>query len=194
VSPSYTHFAKQVRACGICQDEFFTHDPRPVFRAEPDAKVMIVGQAPGRRVHETGLPFNDPSGDTLREWMTVTREQFYDPHTFAIIPTALCFPGTEKGKGDLPPPPVCAPKWHPGFLEHISPEVTLLVGAYAQRYYLDVKRPVSETVSRWRDYLEEGYFPLPHPSPRNRKWLSDRPWFFRECIPVLQEIIRGYLP
>lgn len=194
MSSAYANFADRVRTCRICRGEYFDHDPRPVFLAESDARVMIVGQAPGRRVHETGLPFNDPSGDTLREWMDVTREQFYDPHTFAIIPTALCFPGTEKGKGDLPPPPVCAPKWHPQFLDYISPELTLLVGAYAQRYYLNQKQPVSVVVARWHEHLKDGFLPLPHPSPRNRKWLSDRPWFFEECVPALREIIRTYLP
>jgi uracil-DNA glycosylase family 4 len=194
VSQTYARFTEQVQTCRECHGEYFAHDPRPVFLAEPDAKIMIVGQAPGRRVHDTGLPFNDPSGDTLREWLHVTRDQFYDPHTFAIIPTALCFPGTERGKGDLPPPPVCAPKWHPGFLKYISPEVTLLVGAYAQRYYLNQKRPVSEIVSQWPEHLESGFFPLPHPSPRNRKWLGDRPWFFKECVPALREIVREYLP
>ena len=191
---SYKEFTDQVRACRRCRGRYFDHEPRPVFLAEPAAKVMIVGQAPGRRVHETGLPFNDVSGNALREWMGVNREQFYDPTTFAIIPTALCYPGTEKGKGDLPPPPICAPAWHPRFLEYIRPELTLLVGAYAQAYYLDQKRPVSVVVARWREYLEQGLFPLPHPSPRNRKWLSERPWFFEECIPVLQELISQYMP
>lgn len=191
---SFSDFTAEVKACRVCRGRYFSHEPRPVFLAEPTAKVLIVGQAPGRKVHETGLPFNDVSGDNLREWMRVTREQFYDPTTFAIIPTALCFPGTEKGKGDLPPPPVCAPSWHPRFLTYIKPELTLLVGAYAQAYYLKQKQPVSQVVAGWRDYLQQGYFPLPHPSPRNRKWLGDRPWFFAECIPALRDIVRSYLP
>jgi uracil-DNA glycosylase family 4 len=194
VSKAYADFTDKVRRCRQCKGLYFTHEPRPVFLAEPSARVMIVGQAPGRRVHETGLPFNDVSGDNLREWMGVTRDQFYDPTTFAIIPAALCYPGTEKGKGDLPPPPTCAPAWHPGFLHYIQPELTLLVGAYAQAYYLNRKQPVSEVVSHWREYLRDGFFPLPHPSPRNRKWLGDRPWFFEECVPSLRELVQRYLP
>lgn len=192
MKPSYETFTTRVRACRRCRGRYFSHEPRPVFLAEPSARVMIVGQAPGRRVHETGLPFNDVSGDNLRDWMEVTREQFYDPTTFAIIPTALCYPGTERGKGDLPPPPICAPIWHPRFLDYIRPELTLLTGRYAQAYYLKSKGGVSEVVARWREYLQDGFFPLPHPSPRNRRWLSDRPWFFQECIPALRELISRY--
>ncbi|MFB0515640.1 MAG: uracil-DNA glycosylase family protein [Candidatus Neomarinimicrobiota bacterium] len=194
MKPSYQAFTDRVRACRLCQGRYFEHEPRPAFVAEPSARVLIVGQAPGKRVHETGLPFNDVSGDNLREWMGVKREQFYDPTIFAIIPTALCYPGTVKKQGDLPPPAICAPTWHPGFLEYITPELILLVGTYAQAYYLNQKRPVSDVVARWREYLEDGLFPLPHPSPRNRRWLSERPWFGKECIPALQELIRKYLP
>lgn len=190
---SFNEFTAEVRACRRCRGRYFDHEPRPVFQADPAARVLIVGQAPGRRVHETGLPFNDPSGDTLREWMGVTREQFYDPTTFAIIPAALCYPGTVRGKGDLPPPPVCAPAWHPRFRDYLKPELTLLVGAYAQAYYLGRKQPVSDVVERWREHLEEGYFPLPHPSPRNRKWLSQRPWFVLECTPALRVEVCKYL-
>lgn len=193
-SVSFEDLCRRVKDCTLCQGRYFDHEPRPVFLAEPSAKVLVVGQAPGRRVHETGLPWNDPSGDTLREWMGVSREQFYDPATFAIIPMALCYPGTEKGKGDLPPPPVCAPTWHPRFLEHIQPELILLIGRYAQDYYLQVKESVSAVVARWRTYLEGGRLPLPHPSPRNRKWLSDRPWFYEECIPALRERLAPYVP
>ena len=194
MSESFQDFSDRVRACHQCQGRYFDHKPRPVFRAEPSARVMIVGQAPGRRVHLTGLPFNDLSGANLREWMGVTWEQFYDPGTFAIIPMALCYPGTEKGKGDRPPPPICAPAWHPRFLEYIQPELTLLVGLYAQGYYLHSKERVSDVVGRWSTLLEDGFFPLPHPSPRNRKWLRDRPWFEAEVLPALREQISRYLP
>ena len=194
VNPAYEAFCREVRSCRLCEGCAIEHEPRPAFTGEPGARVMIVGQAPGRRVHETGLPFDDISGDNLREWMGVTREQFYDPVTFAIIPTALCYPGADPGRGDRPPPPVCALIWHPRFREYFQPEVTLLVGRYAQAYYLQTKQSVSEAVSRWREYLVEGYFPLPHPSPRNRGWLADRPWFFAECLPALRELIRYTLP
>ena len=194
MSETFHDFSDRVRACHQCQGQYFDHKPRPVFRAEPSARVMIVGQAPGRRVHLTGLPFNDLSGANLRQWMGVTPEQFYDPGTFAIIPMALCYPGTEKGKGDRPPPPICAPAWHPRFLEYIQPELTLLIGRYAQAYYLHSKERLSDVVGRWSTLLEDGFFPLPHPSPRNRKWLRDRPWFEAEVLPALREQISRYLP
>ena len=191
--PSFEAFAGEVRACRLCRGRYFDHEPRPVFQAEPGAKLFLVGQAPGRRVHETGLPFNDPSGDNLREWMGLTRDQFYDPTLLAIVPTGLCYPGTFPGKGDLPPPPICAPTWQPRFRDYIRPEVTLLVGRYAQAYYLQTRESVSDVVSHWRRHLSAGYFPLPHPSPRNRKWLRDRPWFFRDCLPALREVVATYL-
>lgn len=187
IDESFDELCRQAKACRLCQGRYFDHDPRPVFLAQPSAKLMIVGQAPGRRVHLTGLPFNDISGDTLRDWMGITREQFYDPARIAIIPAALCFPGTEPLKGDLPPPPVCAPTWHPRFLNFIQPALTLLVGRYAQAYYLNSKETVTEVVARWPDYLADSFFPLPHPSPRNRKWLKDRPWFDGEVLPALRE-------
>ncbi len=192
--PSFEAFAREVRACRLCRGVYFDHEPRLVFQAEPGAKLLLVGQAPGRRVHETGLPFNDPSGDNLRDWLGLTREQFYDPALLAIVPTGLCFPGTVPGMGDLPPPPICAPTWQPRFREYLQPEVTLLVGRYAQAYYLRTRESVSAVVARWRELLKQGYFPLPHPSPRNRKWLQDRPWFFSECVPALRETVAAYLP
>ncbi len=193
ISP-YHQFCNQVRACRLCRDRYFNHDPRPVFLAEPAARVLVVGQAPSRRVHQTGRPWNDVSGDNLRQWMGVTPEQFYDPAVFAIIPIGLCYPGTVPRKGDLPPPPICAPTWHPRFKEFIQPDITLLIGRYAQAYYLQTREPVSAVVERWREHLKEGIFPLPHPSPRNRKWIAERPWFERECLPALRELTRTYLP
>lgn len=189
----WNEFSKRVRACQLCKGRYFDHEPRPTFSAEISARVLIVGQAPGRRVYETGQPWNDPSGDTLREWMGVSREQFYRPDSFAILPTALCFPGSEKGKGDLPPPPICAPTWHPQFAAYLKPEITLLIGQYAQAYYLGKRQPVSAVVEKWEAYLQEGWFVLPHPSPRNRKWLTDRPWFHEFCIPALRRVIKPYL-
>ncbi len=190
---SYQVFCDQVRACRLCRGRYFEHDPRPVFQAEQSAKVLVVGQAPSRRVHETGLPWNDVSGDNLRSWMGVAREQFYNPAVFAIVPMGLCYPGTVPRKGDLPPPPICAPQWHQRFLEYLQPEVTLLIGRYAQTHYLGTGGSVASVVAGWRDYLRKGLFPLPHPSPRNRKWISDRPWFAEECPPALMEVMQRYL-
>ncbi len=190
---SFEAFAKEVRACRLCHGRFFHHEPRPVFQAESSAKLLLVGQAPGCRVHATGLPFNDPSGDTLREWLGVTRDQFYNPKVLAIVPAALCYPGSVPGKGDLPPPPICAPTWQPRFLDYLHPDLTLLVGRYAQAYYLQTRDSVTAVVARWRELLEKGFFPLPHPSPRNRKWLKERPWFIEECVPALRERVRPLL-
>lgn len=191
---TYQAFAAEVRACGLCQGRYFDHDPKPVFLASPSAKVLIVGQAPGRKVHETGLPWNDPSGDTLREWLQLSRERFYDPEVFAIVPMALCYPGTVQGRGDLPPPPICAPTWQPRFREYIRPQLTLLIGRYAQHYFLQTRAPVAEVVAHWRAYRSDGYFPLPHPSPRNRKWLRDRPWFDELVLPELRAAVEAHLP
>src|SRR5690606_17248893 len=158
----------EIRKCTACKD-FLPLGPRPVLRAHPDAKILVVGQAPGIKVHNTGIPWNDPSGDRLRDWLQITREEFYDEMKFAIVPMGFCYPG--KGKsGDLPPRPECAPMWHDRILSHL-PEIqlTLLIGQYAQAYYLGEKRrkTLTETVVNYKEYLP-GYFPLPHPSPRNR--------------------------
>lgn len=151
---------------------------------------MIVGQAPGRKVQETGIPWNDPSGDRLRDWLQLTKEEFYDESRIAIVPAGFCYPG--KGKsGDLPPRPECAPLWHPP-LRAALPKITLtlLVGSYAQEYYLGERRKetLSDTVRAYAEYLPE-YLPLPHPSPRNRLWLRQRPWFEKEVLPVLRQHI-----
>ena len=176
---------EEVRACRLCE-EHLPLGPRPVLRAGPRVRVLIIGQAPGTRVHETGIPWNDPSGDRLREWLAMDRETFYDTERIAIMPMGFCYPGRGRG-GDLPPRPECAPTWHPR-LRAALPEVrlTLLVGRHAQQGYLDTGREsLTETVRRWRDFLP-AYFPLPHPSPRNRRWLRDRPWFGEEVVPALR--------
>lgn len=156
--------------------------------------LLIVGQAPGRRVHETGIPWNDPSGDRLRAWMGVSREAFYDARRIAIIPAGLCYPGTGS-HGDLPPRPECAPLWHPRLRAKL-PEIrlTLLVGSYAQAYYLGArrKRSLALTVKSARKYLPE-FLPLPHPSPRNQRWLKLNPWFARDVIPLLRRKVRAAL-
>ncbi|MDH3240020.1 MAG: uracil-DNA glycosylase family protein [Alphaproteobacteria bacterium] len=176
----------RVRNCRECAHAL-PHDPRPVLRASVTARLMIVGQAPGTRVHETGIPFNDPSGDTLRAWLGIDRAVFYDCSRIAIVPTGFCYPG--KGKsGDAPPRPECAPLWHPK-LRPLMPgiELTLLIGAYAQAYYLGDRRQktLAATVRNWRDYLPD-YLPTPHPSPRNKLWLKKSPWFEAEVVPELR--------
>jgi uracil-DNA glycosylase len=148
--------------------------------------VLIAGQAPGRKVHESGMPFDDASGDRLREWMGVTREVFYDSKRIAIVPMGFCFPGTGKS-GDLRPRPECAPAWREKLLGHLRHlEVTLVVGQYAQAYHMNEKRlSLTETVQDWRSYWPK-MVPLPHPSPRNNIWLSRNPWFERDLIPMLR--------
>jgi len=181
---------REVRACRFCA-EHLPLDPRPVLRADVLARVLIVGQAPGTRVHATGIPWNDPSGDRLRDWLEVDREAFYDERRFAIIPAALCYPGRGRS-GDLPPRPECAPRWHPP-LRALLPriELTLLVGQYAQAYYLGPRRKatLTATVHAWQEYLP-AFLPLPHPSPRNTRWLQVNPWFAREVLPGLRERVQ----
>lgn len=177
---------RRVRACRVCA-EHLPLGPKPVLRASSTARLMIVGQAPGTRVHETGIPFNDPSGDRLRGWLGIGRETFYDESRIAIVPTAFCYPG-RKGSGDAPPRPECAPLWHPE-LARLMPEIelTLLVGAYAQAYYLGEKcgATLAETVRNWRAFLP-AYLPTPHPSPRNQLWLKRNPWFEAEVVPEMR--------
>ena len=163
---------REVRACTVCEPHL-PFPPKPILRAESSARLLIVGQAPGRRVHETGIPWNDPSGDRLRDWMQVSREVFYDESRVAIIPAGFCYPG--KGpSGDLPPRPECAPLWHPR-LRAALPEVrlVLLIGSYAQAYYLGKRRKasLSETVRAFREYLPD-FIPTPHPSWRTTGWLA----------------------
>ena len=189
----FERLLKEVRACRVCEAHL-PNPPKPVLLAAHTATLMIVGQAPGRKVHETGIPWNDPSGDTLRKWLKLNREQFYDARRIAIIPAGFCYPGTGKN-GDLPPRPECAPLWHPRLraqLPHIR--LTLLIGSYAQAYYLGdrVKSSLTETVRAYQEYLPE-FLPLPHPSPRNRRWLKLNPWFENEIIPLLRKRARQAL-
>lgn len=181
----------EAKACRLCEAHL-PLGPRPVFLVGAQARLLIVGQAPGRRVHLTGIPWNDPSGDNLRDWLGMTRAGFYDTRRVAILPTGLCFPGTGE-HGDLPPRPECAPLWHPRFRAALPRiRLTLLVGQYAQTYYLGRRRKktLAETVRAYAEYLPE-YFPLPHPSPRNRLWMRKNPWFAKLVLPGLRRRVDG---
>lgn len=189
---SLTSLLTEIRACTLCA-EHLPLGPRPVVQAHASARVLVVGQAPGRRVHETGVPFNDPSGDRLRDWMGVTRETFYDSKQVALVPMGFCFPGTGKS-GDLPPRPECAAAWRGALLAQLrSIELTLVVGQYALDYHLARgKRSVAEVVRAWRQG-DPALVPLPHPSPRNNLWLRRNPWFDAELVPELRERVRRVL-
>ena len=193
VPEPFSALLARVQACTVCAAQL-PYPPRPILRASATARLLIVGQAPGRRVHETGIPWNDPSGDLLRQWLGMTREAFYDVSCIAIVPTGLCYPGTVNGS-DLPPRPECAPLWHPQ-LRAAMPDIrlTLLIGAYAHAYYLGKRRgrTLADTVAAWRDFAPD-YFPLPHPSPRNRLWFKRHPWFEQEVLPALRERVGAAL-
>jgi uracil-DNA glycosylase len=175
----------EVRACGLCA-EHLPLGPRPVVQVYPSARILIAAQAPGRKVHETGLPFNDASGERLRNWLGISREVFYDERQIAILPMGFCFPGTGKA-GDLPPRPECAPAWRSALLAHLNKlQLTLVIGQYAQAYHLANERAsVTEVVQTWRKSWPHTV-PLPHPSPRNNLWLKRNPWFEAEVLPALR--------
>jgi len=162
--------------------------PRPVITAHPKSKIVIIGQAPGTKVHQSGIPWDDQSGKKLREWLNVTDKEFYNTENFAIIPMGFCYPG--KGKtGDLPPRPECAPQWHAALLEKMTNvKLIILIGAYAQNYYLKDKKTLTERVGYFKTYLPE-YFPIPHPSPTNRFWRAKNPWFEELVVPELRDYI-----
>jgi uracil-DNA glycosylase len=181
-----------IRACRICADIL---EPNPVVRVGASAKLLIAGQAPGMRVHKTGLPFNDASGDRLRDWMGIDRDAFYDEGRIAIAAMAFCFPGYDANGGDRRPPAVCAQHWRARLLEQLPGiRLTLLVGSYAQAWHLgmDAKSNMTETVKAWRDDTPR-YIPLPHPSWRNNGWLKQNPWFERELVPYLRARVRRVL-
>ncbi len=185
---------REVRACRICEAEL-PLGPRPIVRAQASARILIVGQAPGTRVHETGIPWNDPSGDRLRAWMGVDRDTFYDESRIAIIPMGFCYPGRNPKGGDLPPRKECAEHWIAQLLEHLpNISLTILSGQYAQRQYLDRNRrdTLTETVRNWRDYTPR-YLPTPHPSPRNTHWLQRNPWFDDEVVPYMRRRVSKLL-
>ena len=177
---------EEIRACQSCTAHL-PNAPRPILRASATARLLIIGQAPGRKVQETGIPWDDPSGARLREWLQLSPEQFYDEDRVAIVPMGFCYPG-KGASGDLPPRPECAPQWHPRLLSALPQlRLTLLIGAYAQARYLGAKAGagLTETVTAYADYLPH-YFPLPHPSPRNRGWFVRNDWFERDALPELR--------
>lgn len=181
-----------VRRCTLCAPSL-PLGPRPVLQFHPDARILVAAQAPGRRVHDTGLPFNDPSGDRLRDWMGIDRETFYDPTQLAIIPMGFCYPG--KGpSGDLPPRPECAQTWHHHLLAQLpNLELTLVIGQYAHAYHLGKSHEtLTRRVANWRDYWPDK-LPMPHPSPRNNLWLRRNPWFEAEVVPALRARVSGLL-
>lgn len=193
MTESLESLVQRVRHCRICEMGL-PLGPRPVLSVHRESKILVIGQAPGIKVHETGIPWNDPSGDNLRCWLDVDRETFYDSRIFGIMPMGFCYPGRGKG-GDLPPRTECAPTWHEPLRQHMPKlQLTLLIGSYAQAYYLGLERKASltETVQNFEDYLPE-FFPLVHPSPRNRLWLRRNPWFEEIVVPRLRDTVHQLL-
>ena len=171
--------------------DLLPHSPNPVLQVHSDSRILIAGQAPGRKVHKSGVPFDDASGDRLRQWLGVDRYTFYDPKKIAILPMSFCFPGTGRS-GDLPPLKACAPAWRDTLMAHMKQvSLTLLVGSYAIDYFFS-DTPLTETVRNWKKYTPQ-VFPLPHPSPRNNIWLAKNPWFESECLPVLKTYVHTAL-
>lgn len=192
MSEQFSQLVNAVRECRICA-ESLPLGPRPVLQAHPQARILIAGQAPGRRVHESGIPFDDPSGDRLREWLGITKESFYDETRIAILPMGFCYPGTGKS-GDLPPRPECAEAWRQQLLQDLSQiALTLVIGQYAQRWHLArTHRNLTETVRAWQEYGPH-VIPLPHPSPRNNIWLKKNPWFSESLLPQLRKLTKEAL-
>lgn len=181
-----------VRSCDLCAMHL-PHGPNPVIQIDPRARILIAGQAPGRKVHESGIPFNDASGERLRDWMGVTRAAFYDARRIAILPMGFCYPGTGKS-GDLAPRPECAAHWRQALLEQLTEvQLTLVIGQYALAYHLP-QRPatLTDTVKAWREYFP-AVLPLPHPSPRNNIWLRRNTWFEEDVVPALRQRVQQVL-
>jgi uracil-DNA glycosylase len=194
MSKPFDRLLAEIRACTLCAP-YLPLGPRPLFLGRPSARLLVISQAPGVRAHETSLSFNDRSGDRLRAWLGIGREEFYDESRVAILPMGFCYPGRDQKGGDLPPRPECAPLWHPPVRALLpSAALTLLVGGYAVRYYRpqEKARPLSETLARWREYPLD-LFLLPHPSWRTTQWLAQNPWFEREALPELRGRVRQAL-
>ena len=201
--------SQRITKCRLCRDpsamqsspdDLLPHEPRPVIRLSSTARICIAGQAPGNLVHQTGIPFNDPSGDRLRQWMGVDRQTFYDQRRIAIVPMGFCFPGYDSKGGDLPPRIECQRTWHRDIFQSM-PQVRLflVIGRYAQAYHLGKMREktltatVKKTLSYWQPGQQPSYLPLPHPSWRNTAWLKRNPWFETDILPILQQEVRRYL-
>lgn len=181
-----------VRACTVCAADL-PAGPRPIVQVGASAGIVLIGQAPGRRVHESGVPWDDPSGDTLRAWLGMTRDEFYDESSLAIVPMGFCYPGSASS-GDLPPRRECAPLWHEAVLGHLPADrLTIVIGAHAHRRYTrDAGRSLTEAVGRWAELLPDRIV-LPHPSPRNQHWLVRHPWFESDAVPALQQRVAAAL-
>jgi uracil-DNA glycosylase len=189
--------AREIEGCRICARRFAetrtAHAPRPVVWFRPQARILIAGQAPGLRVHQSGRPFDDPSGDRLRDWLAMNRAEFYDLDRVAVVPMAFCFPGYDTKGGDLPPPAICRQTWHDRVMADLGDlRLTVLVGGYAHKYHLGTRAGVTETVRDWRAHAPR-VFPLPHPSWRNTAWLNRNPWFAAEVLPELRRRVREIL-
>jgi len=189
----FDELLQQIRKCTVCE-AFLPLGANPVVQAHPESKIVIIGQAPGLKVHQSNIPWNDASGNQLRKWLGVSKEEFYDPEIFALIPMGFCYPGRGTS-GDLPPRKECAPLWHlPLLTELKKAKLILLIGQYAQNYYLKGKRykTLTENIKHYKDFLP-GYFPLPHPSPRNFIWMNKNQWFVESVLPELKNKVKAVL-
>jgi uracil-DNA glycosylase len=185
-STSLSHLLTEIRSCRVCEDHL-DHGPRPIVQAASPARIVVIGQAPGRRVHESGVPWDDPSGRTLRQWLDLTDDQFYDPDIVALVPMGFCYPGSASS-GDKAPRPECAPLWHERLLGELPDDrLEVIIGRYAlKRYIAEPGATVTETVANWATYLPNQVV-LPHPSPRNRHWLTRNPWFEAGTLPAVRQ-------
>ena len=190
---SFTSLVKEIKGCTVCQ-KHLPLGPRPVFAASPSAKIIIIGQSPGAKVHASGIPWDDASGRLLREWLQVDDDTFYNEKKIALMPMGFCYPG-KSTSGDMPPRPECAPLWHAVLLRHMKKiKLNILIGQYSQQYYLGetTMKNLTETVLNYKKYLPH-YLPLPHPSPRNRIWLKKNRWFETDLLPVLRKKVKEVL-
>ena len=188
----FSLLVKEIAECKICSEQLPCM-PRPILQINPKAKILIAGQAPGKKAHNSGTPFDDLSGERLRKWLGISYETFYDPEQVAILPMGFCFPGTGKS-GDLPPRKECADTWHKKVLHHLNQiELTIVIGRYAQQYYFGkAAHSVTELVASWQNYYPTT-IPLPHPSPRNNIWIRKNPWFEIELLPTLKQRVNECL-